>query len=293
MKDFESSLLKAFAGLRSGAPLVHNITNFVVMDFTANALLAVGASPVMAHAAEEVEELAEIASALVLNMGTLEKPWVESMLSAGRQAFEKGVPVVFDPVGAGATSYRRRVSREIVERCSPGVIRGNASEILSLAASQEEKASEGKGVDSLASSERAEGAARLLAGKFSAVVAVSGETDLITDGERLIKLKNGSPLMCRVTGMGCTATAVIGAFLGAEPPVEGMISGSVNERREQNFRATSYAMALMGLAGEKAAKKADGPGSLRMHFLDALDRITAEGARGKAEVLSGLCQEEA
>jgi hydroxyethylthiazole kinase len=194
--------------VRSKSPLIHNITNYVVMNNTANGLLAIGASPVMAHSLEEVAEMAGIASALVLNIGTLEPQWVEAMLIAGKTALAKKTPVVFDPVGAGATSYRTKVCKQIIEECRPSIIRGNASEIMALCDANVQT----KGVDSTDSSDIALSYAKALAQQTAAVVVVSGQTDYITDGIHTQTVESGHPMMARVTGMGCTATAVVAAF---------------------------------------------------------------------------------
>lgn len=241
--------------LRDNSPLVHNITNFVVMNNTANALLAIGASPVMAHAVEEVADMAGIASALVINMGTLNPQWVEGMIKAGIAATAKGIPVVFDPVGVGATPYRNEVAVQIIEKCKPTLIRGNASEIMALA--KENVAT--KGVDSTVSSKAALEAARSLANETGAVVVISGTEDFVTDGKEIVVIKNGSPLMPKVTGMGCTASAVLGAF------------AAVNKN---TLFAAAHGMAIMSICGEIAAKKSAGPGSLQMHFIDTLYNLT-------------------
>lgn len=243
--------------VREKSPLVHNITNYVVMNNTANALLAIGASPVMAHALEEVKDMVAIASVLVINMGTLSEKWVEAMLLAGKAAHEKGIPVVFDPVGVGATPYRNKVAASIVSICKPSVIRGNASEIMALA----KESATTKGVDSTASSNAALNAAKRLSRETGAIVVISGEEDFVTDGKDVYSVKNGSPLMPKVTGMGCTATAIIGAFAAVNPDL---------------MAAATHAMAVMGVAGELAARKADGPGTMQLHFLDTLYNLTAE-----------------
>lgn len=250
--DIFSSIEK----IRAQAPLVHNITNYVVMNTTANALLAIGASPVMAHAADEVEEMVSLSGALVINIGTLSPDWIEAMLCAARKAKELGRPVVFDPVGAGATTYRTGVAREILEEVSPEIIRGNASEILALAGCQAST----KGVDSTAASDSALDAARGLNQRYGSVVSVSGQIDHVIDKTRVARVINGHPMMTRVTGMGCCASALSGAFACVNEP----------------FLAASMAMALMGIAGELAADKSDGPGSLQLHFLDVLYRITLD-----------------
>lgn len=244
--------------IRDRAPLVHNITNYVVMNSTANALLALGASPVMAHAEEEVADMVKLAGALVINVGTLSPPWVRAMHKAARQARELGVPIVLDPVGAGATPYRTETARQLVAAAAPTIIRGNASEIMALAA----VSAATKGVDSTASSAAAVDAARQLSQAHHCVVCVSGATDYVIDGEDMAQVHNGHPLMPRVTGLGCTASALCGAFV------------AVNRSA---LAATAHAMAVMGIAGEQAAEKAAGPGSLQMHFLDALYNLSQAG----------------
>ncbi len=249
------SISADLSALRANNPLVHNITNFVVMNNTANALLAIGASPVMAHAVEEVADMVTIASSLVINMGTLSPHWVDGMVKAGIAATAKGIPVVFDPVGVGATPYRNQVASKIIYKCKPTLIRGNASEIMALA--KENVAT--KGVDSTVSANAALDAAKNLARETATVVVISGAEDFITDGEHVISIKNGSPMMPKVTGMGCTATAVLGAF------------AAVNKN---TLLAAAHGMAVMSICGEIAAKKSAGPGSLQMHFIDTLYTLT-------------------
>lgn len=256
-------LIRDIDAIRQKAPLVHNITNFVVMNNTANALLAIGASPVMAHAPEEVAEMAAMASAVVLNMGTLSETWVEAMLLAGRSALEHNVPIVFDPVGVGATSYRNQTARRIFKQFTPSIIRGNASEIMALSAELLDKQQQikTKGVDSTAASDIAIETAQTLAQQLGTVIAISGVEDYITDGKTVHILKNGSPMMARVTGMGCTASAITGAVAG------------VNSNM---LEAATHAMAVMGIAGELAARQSKGPGSLQVIFLDQLYLLTPE-----------------
>lgn len=237
--------------VKENSPLIHNITNYVVMNNTANALLAIGASPVMAHAIDEVAEMASIASALVINIGTLDAEWVKSMFKAGETALNKGVPIVFDPVGAGATPYRTETCRQIIASCRPSIIRGNASEILALSNASIQT----KGVDSTTSSNAALESAKSLALQTGAIVVISGETDYITDGINVETVENGHPMMARVTGMGCTATAIVAAF------------AAVNKNM---MEAATHAMTIMGIAGEIAATKSKGNGSLQVNFLDEL-----------------------
>ncbi|MFA8300426.1 MAG: hydroxyethylthiazole kinase [Hyphomicrobiales bacterium] len=242
--------------VRANAPLVHNITNYVVMNNTANALLAIGASPVMAHAIEEVEDMVNIASALVINMGTLSKHWVESMLLAGKAANAKGIPIVFDPVGVGATAYRTDVAKQIIQQCKPDIIRGNASEIMALNNANIAT----KGVDSTVSGDNALASAKTLAIDTGAVVVISGQTDYITNGKQVAMIHNGDPIMTKVTGMGCTATAILGAFAGTQ---------------DNMFYAAIMGMAAMGIAGERANKRSEGPGCLPRYFLNELYLLNA------------------
>ena len=246
--------------VREKSPLIHNITNYVVMNNTANALLAIGASPVMAHSMDEVVEMVGIASALVLNIGTLDAEWVESMLLAGKTASTQNTPIVFDPVGAGATSYRTKVCKQIIEVCKPSIIRGNASEILALCHANIQT----KGVDSTASSDSALDSAKALALLTRSVVVISGPTDYITDGIKVNTVENGNPMMARVTGMGCTSTAVVAAFAA--------INNNLME-------AATHGMAVMSIAGEIAASRSPGTGSLQVNFLDELCRLDEETLR--------------
>lgn len=236
--------------VRERAPLVQNITNYVAMDVTANALLAFGASPAMVHAEEEVEDFVRIAGALVVNIGTLSPPWVKAMQRAVQTAEEVRRPWVLDPVGAGATPYRTAVARDLSRR-GPTVLRGNASEILAVAG-----AGEGiRGVDSLHAAEAALDTARELATTLGCVVAVTGEVDHVTDGRRVVRIANGHPMMPRVTALGCTASAMVAACLAVEPDA---------------VVAASHALAALGVCGEFAAEGSDGPGTLRWRLLDAL-----------------------
>ena len=250
-------LSAAVAAVRSQRPLVHNITNYVVMNNTANALLAIGASPVMAHWIDEMDEMTAIAGSLVINIGTLDDKWIAGMLSAGKAARRRGTPIVLDPVGAGATSQRTEAAMKIIEECHPTIIRGNASEIMALI----DAGVKSKGVDSSTSSDDALESAKRLATDTGSVVVISGEIDYITNGTDVYTVEGGSPIMTSVTGMGCTSTAVVGAFAAvvSDPMV-----------------AAAAGMAVMSLAGEKAAEYSRGNGSLQVNFLDELYNLTAE-----------------
>lgn len=246
---------KLLASVRERQPLVHNITNFVVMNNSANALLALGASPAMIHSCDEVEDFVAISQALVVNIGTLYSEQIAACKLAAMRARAAGVPWILDPVGVGATPYRRTAASALA-RLRPSVIRGNGSEILTLA--QQTQTGQGRGVDSLHGSETAVDAARTLAGETGAVVAITGAVDYVTDNDRLVEIHNGHPLMARVTGLGCSATAIIAAFLAVEC---------------DPFVATVAGLAVFGVAGETGAERARGPGSLQVELLDALHRL--------------------
>ena len=246
-------LADSLARLRAQAPLVQNITNYVVMNSTANALLALGASPAMVHAEEEVADFAAIAAALVVNIGTLSPSWVAGMHLAVQSMAARGKPWVLDPVGAGATPYRTAAAGALLAR-RPSVLRGNASEVLATAGA----AGHTRGVDATDTSDAALESARSIAARFGIVVAVTGATDYITDGQAVRAVHNGHALMTRVTGLGCTASALVGAFLGAgDPPL----------------LAATHALAVLGVAGELAMEKAAGPGTLQLHLYDALHAL--------------------
>lgn len=262
MTPFCASLAASLAELRAKAPLVVNVTNNVVTNFTANVLLALGASPAMSHAPEDAADLAALAGALVLNMGTPADDYAASMIAAQASAQLAGVPVAFDPVACGATSLRR----DLAARVTSGrlaAVRGNASEIMALAGSD----ALSKGVDTAHQSLQAAPAAKSLAARLGCVVCVSGDVDFVTDGQAGYAITGGHPLMTRVTGMGCAATAVVGAFLAVVPrPLE----------------AVAQAMAVMSWCGARAASGARGPGSLQIGFLDELYALDPAGDQAHA-----------
>ena len=268
---FDRQLAKKAANnlktLRGRKPLIHNITNYVVMNYTANALLACGASPVMAHAAEEVEEMVSFAGALVLNIGTLTPHWIDSMLKAGKRANGLNIPIVLDPVGSGATKLRTSSAKRLIDELDIRVVRGNASEVLSLA--REDSVT--KGVDAVHSVDEAADAAIQLSSELDTTIAITGDVDLITYGGRICMVHNGHPLMGYVTGTGCTASAIIGAFLAVDPePVD----------------AATTALAYFGLTGEKGAINAKAPGSFQTAILDALYTIDGEQLEEAAKIQS-------
>ncbi|MBW1721380.1 MAG: hydroxyethylthiazole kinase [Deltaproteobacteria bacterium] len=268
MQDLGRKAADNLKRIREGRPLVHNITNFVVMNVTANALLSCGASPVMAHAPEEVEEMVSLAGALVLNIGTLTPYWIDSMIKAGKKANDLGVPVVLDPVGSGATSLRTRSAEKILKEVKIKVIRGNPSEILSLMG----ESSKTRGVDSIHGVEDVGKLAEELASGSDLTIAVTGAEDLVTNGNRTVRVSNGHQLMGRVTGTGCMASAIIGAFIA----VDG-----------DGLDAAAGGLAYFGLAGEWAAQRASAPGSFQVALMDALFEITED------ELLTGAKIREA
>lgn len=252
--------------IRAKAPLVLNITNYVVTNTTANALLALGASPIMSHAVEEMAELVAISGAVVINLGTIAPEYLAAMEPAWTAANEAGVPVILDPVGAGASLLRTVTPLALLADHAPFIIRGNASEITTLAGGE----GGAKGVDSTASSESAVMAARVLRKKCGGAVVVSGEVDTVAGEGVRVQVLGGSPLMPRVTGLGCTASALCGAF------------AAVNK---DPFQAALGATVTMKVAGEIAAARADGPGTLQLHFYDALYNLSLQDMEDHIKVV--------
>lgn len=240
--------------MRAHAPLVHCITNYVAMNVAANVLLAAGASPAMVHAQEEAAEFASLATALTINIGTLSSPWLAAMKLAADSANASGKPWVLDPVAHHATAFRRRAIGELLE-LRPTIIRGNASEIITLSGGH----SESRGVDSKDAVAAAEDAAVRLATRQQTIVAVTGAVDFVTDGVSSVHIRGGSPLMPQITALGCSLTCMVGAFAGNRPA--------------HPLGATAAALAYFKLAGEVAARQAVGPGSFSWRFLDALASI--------------------
>ena len=244
--------------MRERKPLVHQITNYVVMNETANATLAVGALPVMAHAAEEVEEMVRLASALVLNIGTLSEHWVESMLLAGGAATARGIPIVLDPVGAGATAYRTATARRILDVVDVTVLRGNAGEVATLVGAQAEV----RGVESIGAGMDPSDLAREAARRLGVIASVTGPVDHVSDGGRVLAVANGDPLLATVTGTGCMSSALTGCFLAAKP--------------DEPLEAAAEALAAFGAAAEAAAAGAEGPGTFHARLYDALYALDPE-----------------
>jgi hydroxyethylthiazole kinase len=255
----------SLVAIRERKPLVHQITNYVVMNETANATLALGALPVMAHAPEEVEEMVGLAGALVLNIGTLSSQWIEAMLAAGWAANQRGVPVVLDPVGAGATAYRTDTARRILEEVDVAVLRGNAGEIATLVG----VAAEVRGVESTAVGAEPAELALEAARSLGIVASVTGPVDHVSDGERVVAVANGDPMLATITGTGCMSSAMTGCFLA--------VAGSPLE-------AAVEALVAFGVAGEDAAVGARGPGSFHVNLYDALAALDPGTLDARAKV---------
>ena len=249
--------------LRAGRPLVHHITNYVVMNETANATLALGALPVMAHAPQEVEEMAAAAGALVLNIGTLSDHWVDAMLLAGKAT--RG-PIVLDPVGAGATRYRTETAARLLDELDIAVVRGNAAEVATLAGREAEI----RGVESIGTDDSSAELAKEAARTLGTVVSVTGPTDHVSDGERVIAIQNGHELLGTVSGTGCMSTAVTGAFLAARPA--------------EPLEAAAEALVAFGAAGEDAAREAKGPGTFHAALYDALYNLDPDSLDERAKL---------
>ena len=252
--------------IRERKPLVHQITNYVVMNETANATLALGALPVMAHAPQEVEEMASAAGALVLNIGTLSDDWVEAMLLAGAAANRADVPVVLDPVGAGATRYRTDTARALLAELEIAVVRGNAAEVATLAG----RKAEIRGVEAIGASASPAELAQAAARELGCVASVTGPVDHVSDGERTYSVANGHELLGTVSGTGCMSTAVTGCFLAVRPhaPLE----------------AAAEALVAFGVAGEDAAEDAKGPGTFHAALYDAFYLLDPETLDSRSKV---------
>jgi len=252
--------------LRERRPLVHQITNYVVMNETANATLALGALPVMAHAREEVEEMVALAGALVLNIGTLSPLWVEAMIAAGRAANAGDTPVVLDPVGAGATRYRTDTTKRILADVDVTVLRGNAGEVATLVG----VAAEVRGVESMEAGDDPAKLAQLAARNLGVVASVTGVVDHVSDGERSLAVANGHELLASVTGTGCMSSAITGCYLAAKPG--------------EPLEAAAEALAVFGVAAEDAAADAKGPGTFHVNLYDALAALDPAALDGRARI---------
>ncbi|HNQ63707.1 MAG TPA: hydroxyethylthiazole kinase [Syntrophorhabdaceae bacterium] len=265
--EFSKKTIEILNKIRDQKPLIHHITNFVVMNSTANVTLAIGASPIMAHAHEEVDVISTFSRALNLNIGTISPYWLDSMLIAGKVAGERGIPIILDPVGSGATPLRTEAAKRILSELPVTVIRGNASEILSLFTNENKIRI--RGVDSLEKADTVRDGATRLAKELKKIIAITGEVDFITDGERDIEVHNGNPMLAVVTGTGCSATTAISCFCSVE---------------KDPLVASACALGYYGLAGEEAALSACGPGSFQTALYDTLYNMAEETIMEKLKI---------
>lgn len=260
-----ASVLRA---VRAQPPLVHHITNYVTVNDCANITLCGGGAPVMAHAPEEVEEMVQYAGALVLNIGTLDHPQIEVMITAGRAAAKKDIPIILDPVGAGATTLRTNAARRLMSDLPISVLKGNAGEIGVLAGADARV----RGVDSAGIT----GDPATIAGEYASTtgmtVIMSGATDIISDGNRTLLVENGHPLMGAISGTGCMAASMTGIYAAMS---------------RNHVVSSAAALAAFGIAGERAAVQAKGPGSFKVSLFDALSALTPEDLEMGAKVRQG------
>jgi hydroxyethylthiazole kinase len=257
--------------IRSRKPLIHSITNLVVMNETANAILCLGALPIMAHAKEEVEEMVCVAGALVLNIGTLEPDWIDAMDLAGKRANERDIPVILDPVGAGATRFRTESCKRLMDNVRISIVRGNAAEVATLAG----LTAEIRGVESISSSDGAEKIAKEFAAKTGITAAITGPVDVVCDGKRTALISNGDAMMGKVVGTGCISNTIVASFAA--------VNGDP-------FQAAVGGLTTFGIAGEMAAKAApDKPGTFHVELYNALYAVKPEDIHANAKVeIQGL-----
>lgn len=264
---------KILKNVKEHPSLIHCITNYVTVNDVANMILASGGSPIMADDKQEVEEITGICTALVLNIGTLNERTVESMILAGKRANNLGHPVIFDPVGAGASTFRTQTAVKLLKEVNFSVIRGNISEIMTLCVgsgttmgvdANEADAVTEENMDTIIAM------ARDFSVKMKAVIAITGAMDLIVNEEATYVVYNGDPMMSQITGTGCMLDGVIGSFVGSNP--------------EDTLEAVVTAVSAMGLCGQKAKKICDGTASFRVHLLDAMSRLTEEEMRRESKI---------
>jgi hydroxyethylthiazole kinase len=253
--------------VREQSPLIHNMTNVVVTNFVANGLLALGASPVMAYAKEEVADMVKISNALVLNIGTLREPEVEAMLLAGKAANERGVPVILDPVGAGATPYRTDTVKRILSEVNVNILRGNAAEVANIIG----EVWETRGVDAGTGHGNEAELAKMTAKNLKMTVVVTGKDDIVSNGDESIIISNGHPLLTKVTGTGCLFSSVVGAFAGVET---------------NYLLAAAGASAFYGVVAERAVTitGAQQVGTFQMEFLNQLMLTSSSDVIDQANV---------
>jgi len=269
MNQITKDVAAAITEVRTKVPLIHNMTNYVTVNDCANAVLSIGASPIMADDIAEAEGITAISSVLVINIGTLNQRTIASMIASGKRANEVGIPVIFDPVGAGASKLRNDTTKAILEQVKIAILRGNASEISFIAGLEAST----KGVDAADTDMKNDAVeiAKMVAKKHKCIVAITGAVDVISDGEKIVKIKNGHPMLSKVTGTGCMTSALVGSFAGA---------------MKDYFVAAVGGVASMGIAGDIAYEKAGsiGTGSFHIAIIDALSNINAQTIEERAKL---------
>ncbi|HMK47908.1 MAG TPA: hydroxyethylthiazole kinase [Methanocella sp.] len=259
------SLSSLLTQVRTKRPLVHHITNYVTVNDCANVTLCIGGAPVMAHSPEDASEMVAMANALVLNIGTPDHAQIESMLVAGSRANDLNIPIILDPVGAGATRMRTDAACTLLHKLNISVVKGNAGEIAILAGGKGTV----RGVDSHGIKGDPIEIAKKLANKLDLVVAISGQTDIVTNGELTLLVDNGHPMMGKLSGTGCMASSIAGAFAGVS---------------KDHVKSTAAALAAFGVAGEKAALHSNGPSSFKVALTDNVYRLTEDMLRKSINV---------
>jgi len=260
MPNKDLDIYQWLAKVRADKPVVHHLTNWVTIYDCANVVKVLGASPVMAHAPEEVADMAKLAAALVLNIGTLTVQMVEAMKAAAQSANTRGIPVVLDVCGAGATPFRDQKSLELLDEVRIDIIKGNASEVARVSG----EAVRTRGVDAAEVTQDLSQVAQTLAQARQATVVITGATDLVADGSRLFRVKNGHPLLAQVVGTGCMATSLIGTFAAVCP---------------DPALASAAALATFGVAAEVAAPLSQGPATFKEKLFDALHNLDEKTLR--------------
>jgi hydroxyethylthiazole kinase len=260
-----SQISELLGRLRESRPLVHHITNYVTINDCANITLFIGAAPVMAEAKEEVADMVSLAGALVLNIGTLRREQVDAMLIAGHKANELGIPIVMDPVGAGATKYRTEVASRLIQELQIAIVKGNPGEIGTVAGS----GGVVRGVDSEGIKGDPVQVCRSLADAAGVTVIMSGPSDIVTDGERTVLVDNGHELMGKISGTGCMASSLVGAFAAIA---------------DDHTLTSVAALASFGIAGERAAKRTSGPYAFKAALLDEVASLSPQTVTQEAKI---------
>lgn len=277
-KDDPSVYARMLTQAREQKALIHCITNYVTANDCANAILAIGASPIMADDLREVADIVKISKALVLNIGTLNSRTVESMIAAGKKANALGIPVIFDPVGAGASTYRNETTQRLLQSVRMAVIRGNMSEVSFIAGLEVST----KGVDSAIEDDAKDpvAIANKVAKEFNCIASITGAIDTVSDGSRIVRIENGTATLSKITGTGCMTTALVGAFCGT------IFANSSAHTATNYFDAAVAGIAAMGIAGEIAESSAHekGTGSFHVALLDAISKLDAATFTTRAKI---------